>query len=85
MHIRAITSTGGKILGHRDTPVDTWTFISGDRIQKGFVFVRSWSPEDANRFPTYSAWGYDVIRLKAERHFLDGLPSFGEAFRRRYS
>jgi hypothetical protein len=81
MHIRSITSTGGKVLGHRETPVEAWTFISGNRIQKGFVFVRPWCRDDNGHFPSYSAWGYDVIRIKANRHFLDGLPSFGEAFR----
>ena len=85
MHIRAITSTGGQVLGHRDTPVEAWTFIYGNQIQKGFTFVRPWCREDNERLPTYSAWGYDVIRIKANRYFLDGLSSHGEAFRRRYA
>ena len=85
MHIRAIISTGGTILGHRETPVDVWTFIHGEKIQKGFTFVRPWSRDDNKRLPTYSVWGYDVIQIKANRHFLDGLPSFGEAFRKRYA
>lgn len=83
MHILAITSTGGMILGHRETPVEAWTFISGNKINKGFTFVRPWCREDNDRLPTYSTWGYDVISIMANRHFLDGLPSFGAAFRAR--
>src|SRR4051812_28661575 len=29
MHIRAITSTGGRVLGRRETSVESWTFIHG--------------------------------------------------------
>ena len=45
MHIRSITTTGGSISGHREFSPDSlgsWTFIYGNKIQRGFRFVRPW-------------------------------------------
>jgi len=82
MHILAITSTGGQILGHRKAPADAWTFISGNEIQRGFTSVRPYCREDSGHYPMHSYWGYDVIQITANRHFIDGLPnSFGMSAR----
>ena len=81
MHVRSITATGGRILGRRESPVEPWTFICGNKIQRGFAVLRPWRREDNDRLPVYSVWGYDVIQIKANAHFLDGRPSFEEAFR----
>ena len=74
MHILSITSAGGVILGHRVLDLDSlgsWTFIDGDKIQRGFDVVRPWRREDNKHFPTLSWWGYEVMQIQANQYFVE--------------
>lgn len=76
-HIRAITRTGGKILGFRDLAsdgIEPWLFRGAhfwknSQIYKGLVPLRPQTPND-NELPVLSGWGYDVPRLIAENRFV---------------
>ena len=75
MHILAITSSGGSILGHRDFALDgleSWTFVYGNTIQRGFTPLRAWRREDRGEFPSLSWWSYDPVQLRANLYFIDG-------------
>ncbi len=77
MHIRAITSSGGEVLGNRPLDLDGFepaTFVNGNAIQKGFTKLRSWRCEDTASYPALSWWGYDVMQTTAHEHFLGHLP-----------
>jgi len=77
MHIRAITRTGGEVLGHRSLELDGLqpaTFVDGNSIQQGFTKLRAWRPQDTARFPALSYWRYDVINTLAHKHFLGQRP-----------
>ncbi|HET6323680.1 MAG TPA: hypothetical protein VFG04_03185 [Planctomycetaceae bacterium] len=75
-HIRAITRTGGKILGIRDLAADRiepWLFRGAEfwrnsRVSRGLVPIRSQTPDDDN-LPVLSTWGIDYPRFIAESHF----------------
>lgn len=76
-HIRAITRTGGEILGYRDLAddgIEPWIFRSADfwknsQVTRGLIPVRPQTPSD-NDLPVLSTWGYDVARLVAEARFV---------------
>jgi hypothetical protein len=75
VHIRAITSSGGSILGHRDLALDElgpWTFVYGATIQRGFTFLRAWQGSDAGKFPSLGWWGYDIMQARANLYFIEG-------------
>ena len=75
-HIRAITRTGGEILGYRnlaDDGIKPWlfrgaVFWKNSQVLQGLVPLRSQTPDD-NELPVLSTWGYDVPRVIAEGRF----------------
>jgi hypothetical protein len=77
-HIRAITRTGGEILGFRDLAADhiePWTFRGAhfwrnSEVYRGLVPVRAQRPED-NDLPVLSTWGYGVPCVIAEARFVE--------------
>jgi hypothetical protein len=76
MHILAITETGGRILGWRSLELDRlapWTFAFGNVVQRGFTPIRPYQRTDRG-LPSLSWWGYDVIQIHANRHFVQGQP-----------
>ena len=76
-HIRAITRTGGALLGHRDLAsdgVEPWLFRgahhhANSEVLRGFMPLRPQTPEDRG-LPVLSTWGYDVPRVVAEARFV---------------
>ena len=72
MHIKAITFSGGQLLGNRPLELDgleAFTFISGNEIKRGFLPIRKWKRSDKDAFPTLQWWGYDVAEIIANKHF----------------
>lgn len=77
MHLLAITSSGGEVLGHRALDLDglePGTFVNGNMVHKGFTRLRDWRLDDTVRYPGLSWWGYDVIQILAHKHFLGHVP-----------
>jgi len=78
MHIRAITETGGDILGLRELAADNVkppTLASavggpGMTVLEGARSIRPASREEWGQFPVLGYWGYDFIRSLAEQHLL---------------
>ena len=76
-HIRAITRTGGEILGYRnlvDDKIEPWLFRGAEfwknsQVSRGLVPVRPQTPDD-NDLPILSSWGYNVPCVVAEAHFV---------------
>lgn len=78
MHILAITSTGGEILGHRSLDSDSiepFEMINGNVVQRGYAPMRAWVRSDNDRLPTFTTWGYDVISVLAHKYFLGYIPT----------
>jgi hypothetical protein len=77
-HLRAITRTGGEILGWRDLALDgiePWLFRRAQfwlnsNVYKGLVPVRPQTPED-DCLPILSGWGYECARITAEARFVE--------------
>lgn len=80
-HIRAITRTGGEILGFRELAADAITpwlfrgaeFWKNSEVYRGLTPVRPQTPKDDD-LPILSTWGYDVARIFAETRFV-GKPT----------
>ena len=76
-HIRAITRTGGEIIGLRELAADgiePWLFRGAlfwkhSEVSKGLVSVRPQTPDD-NDLPVLSTWGYSVPLVLAEARFV---------------
>jgi hypothetical protein len=76
-HIKAITETGGEILGIRELAIDgiePWLFRGAhgwlnSQVYRGVQPVRPQRPTD-NRLPVLSTWGYDVARVIAEARYV---------------
>jgi hypothetical protein len=76
-HIRAITRTGGSILGCRDLAADgitPWLFRgalchTNSQVFQGLVPLRAQRPTDSE-LPVRPGWGYDVPRVIAEARFV---------------
>lgn len=76
-HIRAITRTGGVILGFRDLAddaIEPWLFRGAhfwknSKVYRGLTRVRPQAPED-NNLPVLSTWGYNVPCVIAEARFV---------------
>jgi hypothetical protein len=74
MHVKAITQTGGMVLGLRPLEVDE--LISplllsaqggrGTRLMRGAQHLRIAKPADLGSYPVLGFWGYDFIRQLAE-------------------
>jgi hypothetical protein len=77
MHILAIVSTGGQVLGNRALELDgiePFEMINGDVVQRGFAPIRAWVRGDNDRLATFSTWGYNLISLYAHESFLGYVP-----------
>lgn len=76
-HIRAITRTGGQILGCRDLALDQitpWVFRGAhswknSRVFRGLVPYRPQTPEDED-LPILGTWGHGVPCMIAESRFV---------------
>jgi hypothetical protein len=76
-HIRAITRTGGEILGYRDLAADgiePWDFREAwvwknSNVLKGLLPYRAQTPDD-DILPVLSTWGYNVACVIAEARFV---------------
>jgi hypothetical protein len=79
MHIRAITETGGQVLGERSLESDGIalpTLLSaqggaGTKILRGADTSRNAREEEWGTLPVLSVWGYGFITRLAERHLPD--------------
>lgn len=84
-HIKAITCTGGAILGHRALELDGIEpdyFLSESpgkncRLQRGYEDLGKASRADQEKFDVFSTWGYSVIQVRAEEHFCHASPKRG--------
>lgn len=76
-HIRAITRTGGKVLGFRDLAddgIEPWLFRGAEfwknsQVTRGLIPIRPQTPDDKD-LPVLSTWGYNVPRVIAETRFV---------------
>jgi hypothetical protein len=76
-HIRTILHTGGAILGCRPLKADSIEpslFLSGSpgagcMLQRGFQVLRPATLREQHELPVFCTWGYNVIRLLAEKYF----------------
>ena len=76
-HLKAITETGGCILGHRPLELDNiepWKFRGAEFhansfVHKGVQPTRPQQPAD-QCLPVLSTWGYLVAVVIAERQFI---------------
>jgi hypothetical protein len=77
VHIKAITATGGEILGLRALELDgiePWLFRGAhgwqnSSVQKGLLPVRPQTPADID-LPVFSTWGYNFVVGIAEARFV---------------
>jgi hypothetical protein len=75
-HLKAITETGGSILGHRPLELDNiepWEFRGAQFHVNSYVYrgmepLRPQQPAD-QALPVLGTWGYQVPVVIAERHF----------------
>jgi hypothetical protein len=76
-HLKAIISTGGVILGHRELDkdgIEPWTFRSSQfwvnsTIQKGYSVIRDQKPSDTD-LPVWTTWGYKTPLILCETRFI---------------
>lgn len=76
-HIRAITRTGGEILGFRDLAADRiepWLFrgaefCTNSYVYRGLIPVRPQTSDDDD-LPILATWGYNVPCVIAEARFV---------------
>ena len=76
-HLKAITETGGAILGHRSLIADavvpflfrTQVFLPNSFVQRGYQVLRPAESPDGD-LPAFPTWGFKVITVVAEKHFL---------------
>lgn len=71
MHVLSITRTGGHVIGNRKLSLDKLEpslFINGSEVQRGYDYVREFKRGEV--LPEWSHWGWNVIWLLANRHFL---------------
>lgn len=73
--IKTIQATGGQVLGFRDLSLDAIQpslFLNAQFatcVQRGFDYVRPFDKKKDADLPTYSGWGYLVIKIRAEDRF----------------
>lgn len=80
VHIKAITESGGCILGHRALGLDNiepWefreaTFHVNSRVFKGLEPLRPQQPSDTS-LPVLTSWGFRVPVVIAEARFIKGI------------
>lgn len=79
-HIRAITRTGGSVLGFRalnEDGIEPWLFRGAhfwrnSMVKRGLIPIRQQTPDD-NHLPVLSAWGYGVPCVIAESRFVKNV------------
>lgn len=85
MHVRSITDIGGEVTGHRPLEHDgeqPWTFVNGDRIQRGYDDLRPWKNHADNALPRFNWQGWNVIWLRANERLIGvDLPDDAEPSR----
>lgn len=72
-HIKAITTTGGVVLGHRPLEADhlrpyEWLsarVVNPNHVFAGLTYLREASREDQQNLPVMSTWGFKVIQVSA--------------------
>jgi len=77
VHLKAITESGGAILGHRaldDDGIEPWLFRGAhgwqnSSVQLGFFLVRPQQSDDSE-LPVFSTWGFDVAVNIADARFV---------------
>ena len=77
VHLKAITETGGSVLGHRALDADgiqPWLFRrahgwQNSKVQLGFIPLRPQQPEDCD-LPVFSTWGFDFAASIADARFV---------------
>ena len=80
MHIRAITETGGEVLGERSLDADSYELPlllsarggDGTRILRGAEPVREARRDEWGTLPVLGFWGYDFIEQLAQQHLHRG-------------
>ena len=78
VHVLAVQSTGGAILGHVDlatTEIEPLINYHTGNICRGFTAIRPWAPSDGQDVPPLGWWGYDVLAAKARKRFLLPAPN----------
>jgi len=78
MHIKAITETGGRILGERPLEADGIvlpTLLSamggaGTMLLAGADALRPARQSEWGKWPVLGVWGYDYIQTLANHHLL---------------
>ena len=81
MHIKAITQTGGSLLGLRPLEIDRLEPPlltsahggAGTMLLKGAAHVRPAAKDEWGRYPVLRVWGYNFIKKLAERRLLAKL------------
>lgn len=82
-HTRAISMNSGQVLGLRPLELDAIEIPltldsqggSGCRIRRGYELLDLASEEQLNTLKVFSTWGYQVINVIAEHHFLRSNPA----------
>ena len=78
VHVKTISENQGEVCGYRDLALDgiePALFRDADvatSVQRGFEVIRPFDSERDAELPVFPAWGYGVIRRRADRHFPDG-------------
>jgi hypothetical protein len=76
VHVKTIGQNGGAVLGYRPLELDAlepglsiehWSG-STFALLKGFEVMRTATLEERLSLPTFSTWGYEVIKILAEKH-----------------
>jgi len=78
VHIKTIRECSSAIVGHRDLKIDNIdTPLSLDEspgsnchLRKGLDILRVATPEEQRTLKIFSTWGYNVLKIKAEKHFV---------------
>lgn len=71
-HIKAITTTGGAIVGIRPLELDGLRpilWLSAQVVYEGWSPVRPASDEDLESLPVMGTWGFRFIRALADKRF----------------
>jgi hypothetical protein len=77
VHLKAITESGGSILGYRaleEDGIEPWLFRGAhgwqnSSVQLGFILVRPQKPEDSE-LPVFSTWGFNFAANIADARFV---------------
>jgi hypothetical protein len=74
VHIKTIGVNGGEIQGFRDLALDGiepqlfLDSMAATYVQRGFDWLRPFDRRDDAELPVFTTWGFDVIKILAEKH-----------------